>query len=112
MTKFILGPLGGQTLSLLRSPLFLRATITSGGKIDALDALDDYPKRDERLTAYRLVKDEGMIHFLFSEGRGGRRGMWCACATYEVVANQPSDAVMRNQDAWRQWCREQQAKGD
>jgi len=99
MTTFIDGPANGQTLTLKRSPKFLRVT-EQHGKFDALDQLYDEPEAKETLYAYRLTADHGMVHLNFGGGRGG----FYAIAEYKFVESQPDDTVLLHRDAWREWC--------
>ena len=68
MTRFLDGPAAGNALMLRRAPLFLRVTIdAAGGKVDALDQLDDDPQDGETVHVYRQLP--------------GTRSMVCAHST-------------------------------
>lgn len=102
MTKFEDGPAKGQTLMLKRAPIFLRVT-DCGGKFDALDQLDDSPRKDEKLHAYIIIleKSRGSCHIRRSGGGGG----FYPIAEYRLVVKQPGDTVMRDNDRWTEWCK-------
>lgn len=108
MTRFDDGPAKGQSLTLERSPLYLRVVVDTGGKADALDQLDDEPKADEALYAYRRVS-VGTMHVSYSEG-GRRKGHWEELVSYALCGVQPDERAMRDTALWRQWC-DGQAKG-
>jgi hypothetical protein len=99
MTNFLSGPAKGQHLYLKRAPRFLRVT-EDGGKFDALDQLEDYPKVTERLFAYEIVGMPGSCHINRSGGRGG----FYTVATYKMVEPQPTDVQMRVEADWKKWC--------
>lgn len=86
---------------LKRMPVFLRVT-ESNGKFDALDQLTDSPRPEEKLYAYHLAAFRGNA---FIDG--------CKCrgcypiSEFHLWPNQPSDAVMRDNVAWGQWCQSQ-----
>ena len=102
MTRFVNGPAAGKVMMLRRSPpaRFLRVTIR-GVDFDALDMLDDEPREDEQLFAYRLTEYKGMAHLLMSPRKNSG---WFPMSVYEFVEDQPADAVMRDGDRWREWC--------
>lgn len=83
---------------LRRAVKFLRV-VESGGKFDALDQLTDTPRPEETIYAYEVVGEVGMMHL---NKRGG--GGFYPIATYRLVTSQPTDAQMRRNDAWRDWC--------
>ena len=99
MTKFEDGPAKGQTLMLQRAPIFLRVVETDG-KWDALDQVNDTPKHNEKIFAYLITERPGRCHLYFGGGRGG----WYMIARYRVVAEQPTEAVMKSTTDWRAWC--------
>jgi hypothetical protein len=107
MTRFEDGPAKGQTLMLKRSPQFLRVA-EAGGKWDALDQFEDTPEPGEKLHAYERHGEAGGCHIRASGGRSG----FYTVASYRHCAEQPAQEQMRDQDAWRDWCREQQQKGN
>lgn len=100
MTTFEDGPAAGQTLSLSRSPRFLRV-VADGGKFDALDQLHDEPKRSETIHVYVLVKYLGRMHVL-RRGRCAVSG-WYGIATYRHFADQPDSADTRTDSRWKAW---------
>jgi hypothetical protein len=66
------GPLGGLTLPLTRTPLYLRAVLDAEGNADALDQPGDRPAPGEAVHAYR---GRGTRHRLPAPPRAaGRRG--------------------------------------
>ena len=99
MTFFEDGPAKGQNLMLKRAPRFLRI-VEACGKWDALDQLDDKPEPREKIFAYERSGERGTVHINQGSGRGG----WYTIAAYRVLADQPDDTVMRNNERWRQWC--------
>lgn len=100
MTKFIDGPLANRTLMLKRSPVFLRATMTAAGTVDALDQPTDTPSKDERLFAYVIHKNLGTSHI--NRGRNGS-GFY-PISEYRLFVMQPLDAIMRDSARWQAWC--------
>lgn len=105
MTKFLDGPAAGQVLALKRAPVYLR--VVQGRKEwDALDQLGDTPAAHERIHVYRLKENRGTVHL--NCGRRGASGFY-EMADYAYSADQPTDAVARDTDAWRGWCRMKQA---
>lgn len=104
MTRFTSGPAAGAILNLVRAPLFLRV-VGSGGKWDALDQPADAPREGEAVHAYRRLSKDGTVHLDYTEkGTGRRRGVTLAMATYGHLAEQPADAVLRDNGLWRAWC--------
>lgn len=106
MTRFENGPAHKKFVSIQRLPLFLRVTIDSDGKVDALDQLEDTPRDDEKVYVYR--KAPGTEASCFVTGRdpktGKRWGRQERGATYRFVKSQPSDATLRDKTAWGDWC--------
>lgn len=98
MTRFQDGPAKGQNLMLHRSPKFLRVT-EEEGVFDALDEPNDIPRPAEKLYAYERVKNEGMVHI----NRGRKGGGFYPVSEYRMIANQPSEEVMRSNVAWNDW---------
>jgi hypothetical protein len=108
MSNFLDGPAAGQTLSLGRSPVFLRAVCAPGGKWDALDQLDDTPQPDEQIHVYRRTSDPMTAHVDGRDTKTGKRfGRWMSIANYVLHHQQPDERTARDNDAWRQWCAEQ-----
>lgn len=106
-TYFLDGPAAGVTLLLARAPQFLRAVHSARGGWDALDDVADRPKRTERITVYRRL---GPVSFAFVDyctPGGRRRGSRVAEARYGLVRPQPPESQVRDNNAWRQWCRDQ-----
>lgn len=105
MTRFIDGPAKGVTLMLRRAPLYLRVTIRpmpgAGDKLpwDALDQPEDTPTPDETLVAYIR---QGPASGAFIDGP--RVAGFYTLADYVMVPEQPTDAQMRDNAAWREWC--------
>lgn len=108
MTKFIGGFADGKVLGLGRAPHFLRVTQTADGKVDGLDCLEDEVFPEESVLVYVLASNDGGA---FVDGRdpktGKRFGKFMVAATYELSQVQPSDEIVRDNSAWRKWCREQ-----
>lgn len=106
MTIFNGGPANGKTMMLKRAPLYLRVT-QAGVKFDALDQLEDTPRPAEKVFAYYRVKDAGSVHIHARRGAGG----FYTLATYALLDPQPTDAQMRTNAAWREWCVAKQKGG-
>lgn len=100
MIRFNDGPASGIQLMVKRAPIYLRL-VFARKEWDALDQVDDEPKRTEQITAYRRVALEHPTHFKFF--RRSANG-WYANATYAVVTPQPDDATMRDKAKWQAWC--------
>lgn len=106
MTNFKDGPAEGVTLMLQRAPKYLRVCYNKFAKKednawDALDQLDDEPKRQEKLFVYRLIVSRGHVHIRAC--RPARSGFY-EMADYGIVKEQPDDATMRDKHAWQKWC--------
>jgi hypothetical protein len=99
MTSFLDGPAKGQHLLLQRAPQFLRVT-TDGQDWDALDVPTDTPLPTEHLYVYKRSDFKGTCHINRGKGRSG----FYAIADYRLWEPQPTDAEMRNPEAWRLWC--------
>lgn len=118
MLNIIGGPAQGRAngLCINRAPLYLRITrdttyasaVCKRGRseYDALDALEDSPRRHEEIFAYRRVGEAGSIH-LNRRVNGRSASGTFVVAEYHYVEVQPADEVMRDTVAWRQWCAEQ-----
>lgn len=98
MITFLDGPARGQHLMLRRAPMFLRVT-ESGGTFDGLDQLEDTPRPDEKVYAYRIEGEATWCHVRISGGRGGIYKI----ADYRFVTEQPSDAAIRDAAKWTEW---------
>ena len=99
MTKFTDGAAAGKVLALRRSPLYLRVVRNSKGEIDALDQLDDQPGKNEEVFVYARTEFQGHVHICRSRGRGG----YYAMAAYQLVACQPDQEILRDQEKWQTW---------
>lgn len=100
MTSFLDGPAKGQSLSLKRSPVFLRVVCKvapESGKLGPWDALDG---PDEVILVYRLAQNHGACHVHQSGGRGG----FYPISTYALSPHQPSDHILRDVNQWQKWC--------
>ena len=105
MSKFQGGPADGKQLELGRAPHFIRVVVSDGGKIDALDQLDDTPTEFEKPFLYSKVSDDGSCHISGRDQKTGKRfGRWLQMATYRFVEFQPPDATMRSTKLWQDWC--------
>ncbi len=105
MTQFIDGPVAGKSLSLRRSPLFLRVVINSRGAIDALDLLTDTPGRSETIHVY-LRRGKPMRGFIDGKGISGPFTL----ASYALHERQPLDEQARDPEAWKAWATAEQAR--
>lgn len=109
MTRFLDGPAEGVTLMLRRAPHYLRAVRAAEGEWDALDQLDDYPKGNETVVAYEMVSGPFTAHVQRRE-KGRRVCGWYQGGEYRVVAEQPTDNVLRVTALWRDWVSERIGK--
>jgi hypothetical protein len=98
-----------KALLLRRAPYFLRVVIAPDGTIDALDQLDDEPRSNERVIAYEMVNGPRWSH-LCVRGRNRARSGTYQGGDYRVVADQPSENVLRSRERWREWCGERIGK--
>lgn len=94
------------SLTLTRSPLFLRFVLDAGGGLDALDQQEDEPTADEAVVVGRRVSADPE-HVTVG---GRRRGFWRLLVKYVRVEPQPPDEVVRDRAKWQAWCYQQQAK--
>ena len=101
MIKFIGGPAADKVLALKRSPLVLRVVINAAGEVDALDAPDDEAKPRERIYLYMLASDVRVVFI--------RPGGAYPIAEYEFRAEQPDEAIMRDNDKFVDWCESNRA---
>lgn len=103
MTMFTDGPARDSVLSLQRSPVFLRVVVAPDGEVDALDLLDDMPKTEEKVFAYRR---QGALTLAFVDGSKFRGRV--SMANYRLVPEQPDERILRDQLLWREWCHGQE----
>ena len=74
--------------------------MTENGKsFDALDQLTDTARPDENIMLYRITRAPGWCHIRAAKGQGGMFAM----GDYEYVENQPSDAILRDNNAFVNW---------
>lgn len=99
MIRFLDGPAKGAQLSLARSPHFLRVVIDPAGNVDALDQLDDTMRPGETAHVYELSGDIGTV-IACTRGKGCRT---MAIAEYRLYAKQPSQELLRDNQAWQAW---------
>jgi len=99
MITFTDGPAEGATLSLRRTPIFLRVVVDAKGVVDALDQLDDEIRPGETAFVYRIDED-GRRGFVCSRGKGGgcRR-----MATYRLHTEQADQATLSDNELWGEW---------
>lgn len=71
MTTFTDGPAKGKTLLLTRTPLYLRVVQNAAGDIDALNLVEDKPKRDEVCIAYHCDEFGGTVCVNLGRRTGG-----------------------------------------
>lgn len=107
-SKFHGGPADGQEMALRRCPLYLRVTFRKRADgllvdFDVLNYLDDQPEKDEILVVYRLTGPANRIHLLI-RWKNRKNGGWWQTGEYAVNPEQPSEAVIRNNEKWRAWC--------
>lgn len=103
MTKFEDGPAAGKVLQLRRAPLFLRVVQDSRGEFDGLDQPGDVPRPDETVMVYVKASSDGIIHLDSRNKDGQPNGRWFPLSTYTLFAEQPEDAVVRNNETWAAW---------
>jgi hypothetical protein len=102
MITLIHTPTEKQTLMLRRAPYFLRVVWNDKGEVDALDQIEDEPRKDERVMVYvrNPVSMQRGVHL----NTGGKKGGgWFAMASYRVSYLQPPDEVMRHNGLWAEW---------
>ena len=105
------GPAADRTLALRRVPIFLRVVIDRhGGRLDALDQLDDEPMPGEGVWVYQAVPGttwalRGDI-IVCVRGSGGMTQAATARGVYTHRADVDGEQL-RDTEAWRAWCREQ-----
>lgn len=106
MVSFLDGPAAGQSLALRRAPKLLRVVRGRGGAWDALDQLDDEPKRTEQIYVYLRQEDPKptWIH-LCMRPRSASGTYWTA--DYRYLPEQPADSQIRGTAAWRSWVTQQ-----
>lgn len=106
MTSFLDGPATGVVLALSRAPRYLRAVHnpieSHRDGWDALDQLNDRPKSDETVYAYRMVGDSGSVHIDYTE-KGKRKGKTLVTAEYAFIPDQPSQEILRDSTLWQEW---------
>lgn len=108
MSQLLDGPAKGTSLSLGRSPYFLRVVRAPDGKWDALDQLDDTPEPDEEIHVYRLASEPVTAHVDGRDPQTGKRfGRWLSIGTYVLHLTQPDDRTARDKAAWQEWCVEE-----
>lgn len=100
------GPAAGA-YAVKRAPYYLRAVISGNKEKDVLDQPEDTANPDESIHVYRRIGEEGIVHLNFG---GSRRGSgFFATGEYEHLPDVEGEDVRDNQ-AWRDWCRVQAAK--
>lgn len=109
MTRFTDGPAAGRSLSLRRSPVFLRVVIDRKGEVDALDQLSDFAGAGEKVYVYvRTGEPEKISAIVCSRGKGRVcRGYNEELVTYRVYSVQPDQAVLTSNVEWAAWAREE-----
>lgn len=103
MTTFDDGPAKGRTLSLRRAPWLLRVVRSKAGEWDALDQLDDTPKRGETIHVYRRVTEVNRYHLKASGKMKAASGFYEGAA-YKALPIQPKPEEVWETEAWRTWC--------
>ena len=115
MIRFLDGPADGTELNLRRAPRFLRVVIAPGGRVDALDMLDDVAKPEEAIHVYQ--GDVATLHalpddiFVCTSGPAGMRQIGGAGGDYRHRADVDGETV-RDTVAWRAWVTEEVARGE
>jgi hypothetical protein len=69
---------------------------------DALDQVDDNPRRDEEVYVYVLMEEPTRYHLLI-RGKGKREGGWYQDGKYKHLPEKPEDHVLRDNERWRRW---------
>lgn len=93
MITLLDGPEAGITLSVTRTPRFLRI-IHNGAHIAALDELDQQPEETEIIYIYQRI---GPLP----------AAAQCPAADYQFYHSQPPDRRARHPYGWESWVREQ-----
>ncbi len=84
--------------------MLLRVVQGRGGAWDALDQLDDEPKKSETIHVYRRRDDLTISKYHLLTGRRGRAGSgWFFTASYSAISEQPTDDQVRSAAAWQAW---------
>lgn len=110
MIRLLDGPGAANTIRLRRAPIYLRITF-DGEMWDGLDQLDDTPRANEKVFAYIKVADHGNVHVCGQDPKTRKRwGGWYHHAEYRVIAPQPDDATMRDNERWREWTHAEHAR--
>lgn len=102
MTKFLDGPAAGQVLSIRRAPVLLRVVQNRiSKKWDALDQPDDEAKSTEDVYLYICQGKPLMMHISMRPRSGSG---WHAMAEYRILADQPAEAILRDNKRYGEWC--------
>jgi hypothetical protein len=109
MITLLDGPAADRSLALRRAPVFLRVVEKprarkDDNRWDALDLLSDVPHSSEKIHVYFRVTYPRWLHMKCSPRSASG---YYAIANYRYVVNQPADAVVRDTERWRQWCRDE-----
>lgn len=100
MITLLDGPAAGVKLTLRRAPVMLRV-VESRGSWDALDQLDDEPRRGEKVHVYLQVGQTTSVHIC---ARNRAASGWFTIASYRHFPDQPGDAHTMTRQAWSDWC--------
>jgi hypothetical protein len=98
------GPAAGEIVYLEREPILLRVTQSPRGW-DALDQIDDTPAADETVYVYVQAERPTTAFVDYQDKAGRRHGEAMRTAAYALSPAQPGDSVLRDNEAWRAWCR-------
>jgi len=101
MIRLLDGPGAGENLDLLRAPAMLRVVRNAAGTWDGLDQLSDEAGADEQIWVYRIASKPTVMHL---SCRPRSKSRWIISADYRLYPDQPTDATLRDNDAWGRWC--------
>lgn len=104
MVEFADGRAMGVKLNLSRTPKYMRVVTDVTGNVDALDLPKDRPVPSEDVFAYQLIDGTMSRGFLCGKKLGG-----CTIftkATYQIIATQPPEDVLRSNKKWFKWVKE------
>ena len=114
MTRFLDGPCRNAILHLQRSPVMLRVVVKfvdQKPSYDALDQLDDTVEPGEKVYLYKMVSNDGWVHFDGRDPKTGRRvGRTEPINSYSYFPDQPTQEVLKDNKQYHQWCDENEGR--
>lgn len=108
MITFLDGPAEGQELWVRRAPILLRVVYDSRtDHWDALDQLHDEPAEIENIWVYQLQGKAGWIQLCTRGPQRGKVSGRYMTGEYALVPDQPTQALLRDTQQWREWAEQQ-----